>query len=269
MAGSFFSNCTHFEIKGGEFNEVKGNLTQYYETTTYAMTGSHNFGSGRPTNESPGHHSTRSSGHNSAYRRPQDGPARSQSHSGAFHPEDPYSYSYARQTNGPIASLPDPRVRSPEDEISAQFRGPGKGKHTDYAPPLQSTRSAPPPQSSFSPTSAAAPWPPSTSTPMARPNNLSRQRRHNTGDAMLRSSPPDDAQTSWAPRRTPPSNGQLPQRSQTAMLPQTRHNSHRRPGRRQPSDDESDSSGSESENDMRTALRGHQPPRDLNSEWRF
>ncbi|KAJ7503045.1 hypothetical protein B0H11DRAFT_1987578 [Mycena galericulata] len=247
---SFFANCKDFKIVGGTFNEVAGNASQYYETTTYAMTGSHNgygwneSGNGRRPTQFPGTAHPRSQSQSSTSPS-MDPPPFSRQDGGWVRP----------QFRGPhMASLPDPRNRSPEDEFAAHLRDGGARNQFAHPPPLQSSWSAPQAQGQYSPDMPvnAGPWhgrsappTPARPIPMARPNDASRFSKQNTGDVL--SSSPED----WS--RPTPFNAQFPRRAQTTNGPMqatyTPHNSHPRSVRRQASDDEMDNSASDSENE--------------------
>jgi len=286
---SFFSNAKNFKITGGEFNDVRGDVNHYHEYTTYATTGSYNSGAGDHPSTGPGRRHTQfQQPPNNAYTpRAPDRPGRSQS--STFPHGDQTAFPGQNggrappQSQSPMGYLPDPRVRSPEDEVSAQFRSGGaRNNHLPQAPPLQSAWSAPQPQSQYSydvPVSVA-PWPgpgapPARSMPMPQPNNWARRQRQNTGNDVLSSSPEDAP--SWPSRPAPPPNGQPPRRSQTANLPiqtmgRSRH-SIPRPVRRQTSDEEMHSSGSDSEHEDTRPRASRQPSQtsqgDRSSQRRF
>ncbi|KAJ7772061.1 hypothetical protein DFH07DRAFT_214557 [Mycena maculata] len=271
---AFFPNCQNFEIIGGEFNEIKGNVNRYYTTTTYATAGSHNYGvDGRASDAGTGGRYSQFPPANAAYRHSeQNGPARSEFQTSAFPHGNPHTFNRqnggraAPQPRAPssVGSLPDPRTPNPDD-FSAQFRRGSAGSYAPRAPSLQTSWSAPAPRSQYPHSASAAQsngpqtWPDpngphSSPMPMPRPNNSYHPSRRNTtrGADTLSSSPEDVP--SWSHR--PSSSGQFPranpapQRGYTTFptAMDVSDNILPRPIRSQTSDGGTDSSDSESEN---------------------
>ncbi|KAJ7647706.1 hypothetical protein FB45DRAFT_894212 [Roridomyces roridus] len=254
MAGSFFSNCSDFTITGGKFTSVNGNLNEYH-TYAYSATAD-SYNSYNQDNYVP----PASAGHRApppdqAYGYRQDGPARSQSDSATYHPQEPtYQSGYhdlGRQT--PLLALPDPRMQQ-EEFSSAHFANRHRQPQPEYAPPPPA-RSAPPMNSAW--VGGAQ-----------RPRNASTFST--SGDAGFRSSSPDSVpfseaprpvyssrgqgsgqyasspSSSWAPRSGPP-HERKPAPAQTGSFVQNMRHLHLQTDRRNSSDDEMESSDSESE----------------------
>ncbi|KAJ7496856.1 hypothetical protein FB451DRAFT_205386 [Mycena latifolia] len=193
---SFFSGCTNFEIIGGEFNEVKGNLNRFHHSRMSATAGSHN----RDTGGVAWHGNAFRPAPSNTFHHQQDIPGRSQSHSAAFptvHPRVFNSQNSGWAAPGPrpsgsMRALPASRTSQPEDELAAQIQHGARAREQSWAyqpsPPLS--------RDATTPAWATQRAHPSSPIPMSRPNNSS-YRSHNSGDDMLTSSPEDSEAPSW------------------------------------------------------------------------
>jgi len=278
----FFENCTDFEITGGVFNDVKGNLNVFRTTSNRATTSSHNFGTGGGANGNPGRRYTQfPQAASNVYRHPQDMPGRSQSQSSAFPAVNPrVEFNPSRQNSGwsgdPQRTLPDPHTSYPEHEIAAQIHR--DAARPRFTVPRESSSSAPPSSSGFNSRTnlGASPWPtahtapPTRPIPMAaqRPGKPSRQMSQASREGFLSSSPEDTDASSWSspsrvPRAADPSfwPGQATPRARSDnLIPRTSR------------DDDGESSSSESEDeDSRPAARSQSDQNSGrgDSEWRF
>ncbi|KAJ6589931.1 hypothetical protein DFH09DRAFT_1140461 [Mycena vulgaris] len=271
---SFFANCTNFEVSGGEFNDIQGNLNRYNTTTTFATAGSYNLDTreGGAQSGNAGLHNSRfrpAPNPTNAYHRQQHA-VRSQSQSSVFAAANHTNSGWApsgQQSSGSMRALPDPRTSHPEDDIAEQIQREARARFAQ-APrePPWAYRPAPPLRNDRSRDGSAPSWSqtarPSLSVPMSRPGNSSRGSR-SSGDDLLSSSPEATEAPPW-PSQGPPPRGNphraanpSPWLAQRAPLPMPVSRSNNSQPRQRRREDDALSSSSDSEDeDMVPALRG-------------